>query len=121
MTEPKLSKGMVERILWQIDDPTGGWLGGTNDTVLRITKQMVESKKGKRMNRYRIFLTERYGFRVISTTLQWRAFCEEPCMYRLTIARMTAAYEKVVENKERDRMARIKLKLEDELRAWAND
>tara|TARA_R100001132_G_C3208617_1_gene52588 strand:- start:115 stop:480 length:366 start_codon:yes stop_codon:yes gene_type:complete len=119
--EPKLSKALVERIMWQIDDPTGGWLGGTNDTVLRITKQMVESKKGKRMNRYRIFLTERYGFRVISTILQWRAFCDEPCMYRITIARMTAAYEKVVEKKERDRMSRVKLKLDDELRSWAND
>ena len=120
MIEPKLSKGLVDRILWKIDSPTKGWLGGIQDTVFRVAHQFVESKKskkGRRFARYRIFLTERYGFRVIANMEQWRSFCDESCIYRLSIQRLTSAYEKEVRKQERARRFRIKMVLEDELRA----
>ena len=112
---------MVDRILMEIDSATTGWLGGIHDTVLRVTYQDVVSKTGKNLARYRIFLTERYGFRVIANMAQWRDFCEEPCMYRLSIQRLTAAFDKEIKKQEKDRKFRVKLKLDDELRAWAND
>jgi len=125
MIEPKLSKGLVERIVWEMDEPTTGWLGGSKDTIHRITQEMVESKKsngtGKTFPRYRLWLSERHGFRVISTMHEWNSFKEKPCMYRLSLRRLIAAYDNEVKKLERDRQFRIKRGLEDELRAWAND
>ena len=121
MIEPKLSKGMVDRILMEIDRPTKGWLGGIQDTVFRVAHQFVTSRTGKQMPRYRIFLTERYGFRVIANMEEWRSFSDQASMYRLSIYRLTAAYEKEVKQQEKARKFRIKRGLEDELRAWAND
>ena len=125
MVEPKLSKGFVNRIVWEMDCPTTGWLGGSKDTIHRITREMVESKKsngtGKKFPRYRLWLSERHGFRVISTMMDWKSFKDKPSMYRLSIKRLTEAYENEVKKRERDRQFRIKRELEDELRAWAND
>ena len=125
MGEPKLSKGLVNRIIWEMDDPTTGWLGGSKETIHRITREMVESKKsngtGKTFPRHRLWLSKRHGFRVLSTMMDWNSFKEKPSMYRLSIKRLTEAYENEVKKRERDRQFKIKRGLEDELRAWAND
>jgi len=100
MITPTLTRAYVERIFDEIDNPVIGWAGGVHDTVHRITKEPVVSMKGKNLIRYRVFLTERHGFRVISTMDQWRAFGEEPCMYRISLARLHHAFAKTLKESE---------------------
>ena len=101
MITPTLTRAYVERIFDEIENPWTGWSGSVTDTVHRITKEPVVSRDGKRnLMRYRVFLTERHGFRVISTMEQWRAFSEEPCMYRISLARLHHAFAKTLKESE---------------------
>lgn len=89
MEKPTLTRKSVEKILMEIKCPFTGFHGGIEETVDKIERVNVITKKAV-LKRYRIRLSKRFNGLLISNRIQWRAFHEgsRVGMYKMSINRL---------------------------------